>query len=153
MEVGNKIMNVAILRCPQHLVELTKGFEGLRLKPYKCPAGKLTIGYGRNLTDLGISESEADILFHHDFLSAELDTIAWLKKYDMKPEDLSENRFYVLTDMMFNMGWASCLQFKTFMSELKKGHYDDAAKAMLKSKWATQVGNRAIKLAGMMKNG
>lgn len=143
--------NVIILRCPQHLIELTKSFEGLRLKPYKCPAGKLTIGYGRNLTDLGISQSEADILFQHDFISAELDTIAWLKKYGMKPEDISESRFYVLTDMMFNMGYNVCLQFKTFMSELKKGHYDDAAKAMLNSKWATQVGSRAIKLAAMMK--
>ena len=25
--------------------------EGLRLKPYRCPAGKLTIGVGRNLDD------------------------------------------------------------------------------------------------------
>ena len=25
--------------------------EGMRLKPYRCPAGKLTIGAGRNLED------------------------------------------------------------------------------------------------------
>ena len=145
--------NVAVLRTPDNLVQLTKRFEGLRLKPYKCPAGKLTIGYGRNLTDIGISKNEADIMFYSDMLSAEKDAAAWLEKYDMKPEDISQSRFYVLTDMMFNMGWGSCLKFKTFMSELKKSHYDDAAKAMLESKWATQVGSRAITLAGMMKNG
>ena len=145
--------NVAVLRTPDNLVELTKRFEGLRLKPYKCPAGKLTIGYGRNLTDVGISKYEADMMFYSDMLSAEIDAASWLDKYDMKPEDLSQNRFYVLTDMMFNMGWSSCLQFKTFISELKKGHYDDAAKSMLNSKWATQVGSRAITLAGFMKNG
>ena len=33
--------------------------EGLRLKPYKCTGDKLTIGYGRNLEDRGITESEA----------------------------------------------------------------------------------------------
>ena len=145
--------NVALLRTPDNLVELTKRFEGLRLKPYHCSAGKITIGYGRNLTDVGISKSEADIMFYSDMLSAEVDAASWLDKYGMKPEDISKNRFYVLTDMMFNMGWGSCLQFKTFMSELKKGHYDDAAKAMLDSKWATQVGSRAITLAGLMKNG
>lgn len=145
--------NVALLRTPDNLVQLTKRFEGLRLKPYHCSAGKITIGYGRNLTDVGISKSEADIMFYSDMLSAEVDAASWLDKYGMKPEDISQNRFYVLTDMMFNMGWGSCLQFKTFMSELKKGHYDDAAKAMLDSKWATQVGSRAITLAGLMKNG
>lgn len=145
--------NVALLRTPDNLVQLTKRFEGLRLKPYHCSAGKITIGYGRNLTDVGISKSEADIMFYSDMLSAEVDAASWLDKYGMKPEDISQNRFYVLTDMMFNMGWGSCLQFKTFMSELKKGHYDDAAKAMLDSKWATQVGSRAITLAGFMKNG
>lgn len=145
--------NVAFLRTPYNLVELTKRFEGLRLKPYHCSAGKITIGYGRNLTDVGISKAEADMMFYSDMLSAEVDAASWLEKYGMKPEDISQNRFYVLTDMMFNMGWSSCLQFKTFMSELKKGHYDDAAKAMLNSKWATQVGSRAITLAGLMKNG
>ncbi|HOE90389.1 MAG TPA: lysozyme, partial [Candidatus Cloacimonadota bacterium] len=28
---------------------MLKKHEGLVLKPYKCSAGKLTIGYGRNL--------------------------------------------------------------------------------------------------------
>jgi len=36
--------------------------EGLKLKPYKCPAGKLTIGIGRNLEDRGITEQEAQML-------------------------------------------------------------------------------------------
>lgn len=36
--------------------------EGLRLKPYRCPAGKLTIGIGRNLEDKGITEKEAVML-------------------------------------------------------------------------------------------
>ena len=35
--------------------------EGIRLKPYLCPAGKTTIGVGRNLDDVGITEAEAMI--------------------------------------------------------------------------------------------
>lgn len=44
--------------------ELIKLHEGLRLKPYKCPAGKLTIGYGLNL-DGGITKEEAEILLSY----------------------------------------------------------------------------------------
>lgn len=39
---------------------LVKSDEGLSLKPYTDTRGKLTIGYGRNLTDVGISQAEAD---------------------------------------------------------------------------------------------
>ncbi len=37
-----------------------------RLKPYHCPAGKLTIGTGQNLEDKGITEKEALMLLEND---------------------------------------------------------------------------------------
>ena len=40
--------------------------EGLRLTPYRCPAGRLTIGIGRNLEDKGITEKEAVMLLKND---------------------------------------------------------------------------------------
>jgi lysozyme len=40
--------------------------EGLRLKPYRCTAGKLTIGIGRNLDDRGISQKEAYAMLERD---------------------------------------------------------------------------------------
>ena len=52
---------------------MTKDFEGLRLKPYKCTANKLTIGYGRNLEDVGITPTEANYLFQQDFARAVAD--------------------------------------------------------------------------------
>ena len=42
------------------VAHLIKKHEGLSLKPYKCTAGKLTIGYGRNIEDKGISQEEAE---------------------------------------------------------------------------------------------
>jgi len=45
---------------------LLQSDEGLRLKPYHCTAGKLTIGYGRNLEDRGITEAEAEYLLEND---------------------------------------------------------------------------------------
>ena len=45
--------------------------EGLRLKPYRCTANKLTIGVGRNLDDVGISEDEALILLENDIIKVQ----------------------------------------------------------------------------------
>ena len=47
-------------------VELTKQFEGLRLKPYNCPSGHLTIGYGHNLEANGITLEIAEELLKTD---------------------------------------------------------------------------------------
>ena len=35
-------------------VELVKRFEGFRAKPYLCPAGVPTIGYGHNFEGMGL---------------------------------------------------------------------------------------------------
>ena len=36
--------------------------EGKRAYPYRCPAGKLSIGVGRNLEDKGLSEEEIEYI-------------------------------------------------------------------------------------------
>lgn len=131
--------------------QMTKDFEGLRLKPYRCTAGKLTIGYGRNLDDIGISQTEANYMFQQDFARAEQDARKICEEYGINPDDLIEQRFYALTDMVFNLGINGTRKFKKLLYALKKGLYDDAAKEMLDSQWAKQVGNRAVKLAALMK--
>ena len=130
---------------------MTKTFEGLRLKPYRCTAGKLTIGYGRNLDDVGISQAEADMLFERDFAMAESEVKRLCKEFGIDVDSLIEQRFYVLTDMMFNLGYTRLSKFKKFLYALKTGSYEAAANEMLDSNWAKQVGNRAIKLSTLMK--
>lgn len=130
---------------------MTKTFEGLRLKPYRCTAGKLTIGYGRNLDDVGISQAEADMLFERDFAMAEAEVKRLCKEFGIDVDNLIEQRFYVLTDMMFNLGYTRLSKFKKFLYALKTGSYETAANEMLDSNWAKQVGNRAIKLSTLMK--
>ena len=58
------IMNQAKAQLVRH--------EGLRLKPYRCTAGKLTIGVGRNLEDKGISQQEAYELLENDIRECEV---------------------------------------------------------------------------------
>lgn len=129
---------------------LTKNFEGLKQRPYKCSAGKLTIGYGRNLEDVGISISEASMMFERDFARAEQDALHICRDFNINKEDLTEDRFYVLVDMSFNLGYGRLKTFKKMLTALSKGDYEGAAKEMLNSRWATQVGSRATALASLM---
>lgn len=131
----------------------TKQFEALRLKPYKCSAGKLTIGYGRNLEDVGITDKEAEMLFQADFNRAIQDAMKLCQEYGVNYKNLSEGRFFVLTDMSFNLGYARLKQFKKMFSALKKGLYEDVCKEMKDSLWYKQTGNRAKTLVEMMKKG
>jgi lysozyme len=128
--------------------ELTRD-EGLRLKPYRCSAGKLTIGIGRNLDDVGISHGEAEIMLRNDISRAEADLdrdLPWWKTLD-------EVRRRVLVNMAFNLGIRGLLGFKNTLELVRTGRYLDAAQHMLDSKWAKQVGPRAVRLATMMRDG
>jgi len=125
---------------------LLRRHEGLRLKPYTDTTGHLTIGYGRNLEARGISRDEAEYLLQADLertYTALQTRVPWII-------DLSEVRQAVLIDMAFNLGLAGLLQFTKTLRMIQTGAYDDAAVAMLNSRWATQVKGRATRLAQMM---
>ena len=124
--------------------------EGLRLKPYRCTAGRLTIGIGRNLDDRGISQKEAYAMLERDIQDCE----QWL--IDDIPEiynKLDEVRQSVLLNMCFNLGIKGLLEFKNTLAFIGAGDWERAANNMLASKWAKQVGMRAIELSEMMRKG
>ena len=129
--------------------ELIKLHEGFELYPYKCPAGKLTIGYGRNIEDNGISEEEAELMLANDIQRCVLELKRVLPWYD----GLDDVRQAVLIDMCYNLGISRLLKFKRFLSALEQDYYDLAAREMLDSLWAKQVGQRAERLALIMKTG
>ena len=123
--------------------------EGLRLKPYRDSVGKLTIGIGRNLDDVGISAAEAMALCLNDIdgASAELDgQVPWWRS-------MNDARQEVLCEMRFNMGWARLAGFRKFLAAAAAGDFEAAAHEMLSSQWATQVGKRAITLADARRKG
>ncbi len=130
------------------LAELERD-EDVRLKPYRCPAGKLTIGIGRNIEDRGITLDEALYLARNDIdlVVAELEQrLPWF-------HELDEVRQRVLVNMGFNLGVPKLLEFKATLAALATGNYVAAANEMRRSKWATQVGARAERLARMMVQG
>jgi lysozyme len=123
--------------------------EGLRLKPYRDTVGKLTIGVGRNLDDVGITKDEAMHLLECDIrrVKDDLDhALSWWRGLD-------DVRQRVLVNMAFNLGITRLMGFKNTLAAMRAGNYVDAAKGMLDSKWAKQVGERATRLAAMMVEG
>lgn len=128
--------------------ELIKKHEGLRLAPYKCSAGKLTIGWGRNLEDNGITTEEAEMMLNHDLQLC----IASANRFDWF-DALDEVRQSVVVNMIFNLGLAGFSKFKKTIAAIEKGDFDEASKEMLDSLWARQVKGRAQELANMMKEG
>ena len=121
--------------------------EGFRSKPYKCTAGKLTIGVGRNIEDNGITEDEAMYLLENDIASCIKQLTAKLPWYASKPDAVQR----VLTNMCFNLGISKLMSFKKTLSLIELGKYKEASVQMLNSLWARQVGERAIRLSNILK--
>jgi lysozyme len=131
------------------LKDMLMRHEGLRLLPYTDTAGKLTIGYGRNLTDNGISTKEADAMLDIDIASHALDVsnaFPWLTHLDSVRQD-------VLVDLCFNMGIAGLKGFPRMLQALEYGAWERAAQELLNSRYARQVGARATELAQMIRTG
>ena len=126
--------------------------EGIRLKPYRDEVGRLTIGVGRNLDDMGITYNEAMMMLDHDLAVAEVELIH-AKPELMHNESLSHERKDVLINMAFNMGVPKLLKFHKMWEALDKHDYAKASDEMLDSVWSGQVGPRAVRLAKIMKGG
>ena len=123
--------------------------EGLRLKPYRDTVGKLSVGVGRNLDDVGISQDEAMYMLGNDVrrtYSALTSALPWVAK-------LNDCRQNVLLNMAFNLGVSGLLAFKQTLSYVQCAEYNQAATAMLQSTWAKQVGARATRLSNQMRSG
>lgn len=143
--------------------------EGLELKVYKDTLGIDTIGVGRNLEDRGITDGE---LMHMNLLREEIYTTGITEKdarfllgndidiverelLDAHPcmERLDDVRIRVLLDMAFNLGVPRLRKFKNMWAGIHEGDYIRAGDEMMDSRWANQVGARAVRLCKMMKEG
>src|SRR5690606_20289906 len=124
--------------------------EGMKLKPYKCPANKWTIGVGRNLEDVGLSRDEQLKLFGTSGLNREeiIDGLLvrgiseeealFLLDNDIKKctadvkkfpwfESLDPVRQKVIVDMCFNLGLNGLKGFRKMIGHLEVGAYVNAA--------------------------
>lgn len=126
-----------------------KRHEQLRLKPYADTKNNITIGYGRNLTENGISESESELFLTNDIVNATMELyrqIPWAQQLD-------DVRKAVLIELTFNMGIADLLQFRKMLTALKNGDDKTAAKELLDSAYHAEVHGRANDLSYSLETG
>jgi lysozyme len=129
--------------------KLLRLHEGSKSKPYTCTAGKLTIGVGRNIQDLGLSEDEIDYLLTNDITRVIKELGAAFPWFS----GLNEARRDAIIDMAFNLGLPRLFGFKKALSLMAEGGYDAAADEFMDSKWAKDVGERAVRVTTMISTG
>lgn len=134
------------------LLASLKKHEGWRPYAYQDSVGAWTIGFGTMIDRKyggGITEEEGEMLLINRLEGAVSAARFLVKNFD----SLSMNRQRVLAEMVYNLGQAKFSKFKNTIAAIEAGDFDKAAHGMLNSLWSKQVGQRAITLAQIMKQG
>ena len=136
----------------ERLVKMLKLHEGVRTHAYQCSADKWTIGVGRNIDEdggLGLSSEEINVLLINDIERVKSELSA---NYFWFPA-LDEVRQAALIDMCFNLGLSRLRGFVKALEAMSRQQFDNAAEEFLDSRWASQVGQRAIRVTEMIRTG
>ncbi len=133
------------MKASEACYDLIRKSEGLRLKAYLCPAGKLTIGYGHTgvgvFSGMEITKEIAETILKGDVEHFE-DEVNSLKL------NLKQGQFDALIDFCFNLGFGA-LEGSTLLKKLRAG--DPAGAALEFGKWVNAtVGGKRIALPGLV---
>jgi lysozyme len=121
--------------------------EGARLEMYQDSLGIWTIGVGHNIQEKGISDRVMDLMLEEDLQEAIDEVKRNVSFFTEMPEQVQE----ALVNLSFNMGIPRLMQFKKTLAYLREGDFTSAASELLDSRYATQVGERAIEIADMIR--
>ena len=134
------------------IIEMLRQHEGVEPHAYTDTVGKFTIGVGRNIDPtggLGLSDDEIDYLLANDVkrVNGELvRAFSWYKTVAPPRKD-------AMMDICFNLGMPRLKKFKKALAAMAMGDYNEAAIEFLDSRWAKQVGQRAITVTDMIRSG
>ena len=139
------------------LLEMLKRHEGEvktngRHVAYKCPEGYWTIGVGRNIdpeNGIGLSDEEVNFLLENDILRV----IKELSSEYPWFNDLDDVRKDAMIDIAFNLGATRLRGFRRALAAMEAANYKEAATEFLDSRWAKQVGGRALEVTDMIASG
>jgi len=93
--------------------EIVKAFEGFSAKTYKCPAGKLTIGFGRCGTDV-VEGQVTTIAKEAEWLSNRLERDLVFLRNKLRPLLLNAHQEAALLSFMYNIGQGNFLKSSVF---------------------------------------
>lgn len=112
--------------------------------------GRLTIGYGRNLEDNGVSRAEAERMLQNDIARNWSEAAALVQNF----AGLGVERKAVLVEMVYQLGKAGVASFTRMRKAVNEQNWEAAAAEMLDSDWAREdTPERASELAKRMRNG
>tara|TARA_A100001515_G_scaffold39299_1_gene30965 strand:- start:161 stop:586 length:426 start_codon:yes stop_codon:yes gene_type:complete len=134
------------------LLAMLKRHEGVETHAYECSEGKITVGVGRNIDQsggMGLSDDEIDYLLQNDVERVVKELAAEYPWFS----DLDDVRRDAMVDISFNLGATRLRLFKRALAAMETGNYKEAATEFLDSRWAKQVGSRALELTDMISSG
>ena len=121
--------------------------EGSRLDMYQDTLGIWTIGVGHNIQEKGISPKVMEIMLQEDLEEAISELKRSVSFFSRMPEQVQE----ALVNLSFNMGIPRLMQFRNTLAYLRDGEFGSAADELLDSRYAEQVGHRALEVADMIR--
>lgn len=145
------------------LIKQLKIDEGVRYRVYKCPADFDTIGVGRNLESIALTQDELhyiglesmDEIYETELSDADIE---YLLSNDIDRvvdeiranfgwfNELNDVRKEVVVNMVFNLGLPRFKQFRKMINAIKDGDFERASREGMDSRWYTQVGDRGPRL-------
>ena len=139
--------------------------EGFSQVPYQDTEGRWTVGIGWNISDNGIppfaghelmngrlSDETIDRLLQKGIAEAR-ETANKFIGFHPRPRSLNTARLDAVTNMAFNLGHHRLHGFKRMQAAIKADDWQTAADEALDSKWARQVGDRAVRIATTLVTG
>ena len=121
--------------------------EGSRLQMYQDSLGIWTIGVGHNIQEKGISPKVMELMLDEDLEEAISELKRSVSFFSKMPQQVQE----ALVNLSFNMGIPRLMQFKKTLALLREGNFESAADELLDSRYAEQVGRRALEIADMIR--
>ncbi len=131
----------------QQGVDLVKHYEGFCADAYRCPAGKLTIGYGHTKgvePNSHVSKEEAEELLHEDLRDA------GAKVEQLITVPLNDYQYAVLASFVFNLGPLALLQ-STLRKRLNAGDYASVPDQLKRWTKARVPGKGMVELPGLVR--
>lgn len=134
------------------LMSMIERHEGRRNKPYRCPAGRLTIGVGHNMEARPLPRDMQAFLDKHGYITdGMVDQLLITDLGDAMRDaievvgaqvwdTLTLARQYAIIDMTFTLGAGGLRKFRRFLAAVRAGEWTRAADEIRASRYYRQLG-------------
>lgn len=145
MQPVDKFSQAEIEQAVARVIRLIEYFEGLRLRPYLCPAGVWTIGLGSTKyldgrrvgpRDPAITREHAYLLARHQIMTEYLPAVI-----ELCPGIETADQLAAITDFAYNLG-VGALRASTLRQRINRGPRSDVRGQLLR--WV-QGGGRVLR--------